>query len=473
VVYKIIKQIYKRLKKLPIIKKATLGSLALYNGIHGFIYLKVQFKHKLTREEHNRLYNYFLSSKKSSVKGTYKFKRDIIAFSKGAPLTIDIMGAKLPDIISKLTQNPIEISTLYGKDIHSHSKAELKTYCDARIQPRIEKRHQEFKSRKSSFSLKLAHEAYADIKYFLDTNKMPFFLISGTLLGAIREGDFLKNDYDIDLGFYAWDIEMQQLREAILDSEKFSMNEYATNDLLRIKHKNGIVIDLYKHFIENNALCHQVPYQKWYNTPFTLTTINFAGSTAYIPDNYDLYLSENYGNWRDDICFFDFSFDTPNTKYPNSLDTLEYFTNRMVSGIKNSWRRQFVCVNKALKQAFDLDFMDFYPSMADGDIMDNYGERLQLLIVDHDELQNPEIVLERVIDYIEGTNIRLDIAIKDGSKEDQELFKLFEFIHTVISFKSFGALKSEKLYNYDKIITNIDNEKLVDYPMKKIDFKGK
>lgn len=52
----------------------------------------------------------------------------------------------------------------------------------------------------------LAQKLLDDIISALDTGR--YFIIDGTLLGAIREGDFIEHDLDMDIGVYAedWDI---------------------------------------------------------------------------------------------------------------------------------------------------------------------------------------------------------------------------------------------------------------------------
>lgn len=48
-------------------------------------------------------------------------------------------------------------------------------------------------------NIKTATENLLDLKKILDSHSIKFGLIYGTLLGAIREGNFIKHDEDIDL----------------------------------------------------------------------------------------------------------------------------------------------------------------------------------------------------------------------------------------------------------------------------------
>ncbi len=68
-----------------------------------------------------------------------------------------------------------------------------------------------------------AVEALKLIKKILETNEVEFWLESGTLLGAIREGAFIKWDYDIDLG--TWDTYMPKMKKL---NKEFCEHGYET-----------------------------------------------------------------------------------------------------------------------------------------------------------------------------------------------------------------------------------------------------
>lgn len=72
----------------------------------------------------------------------------------------------------------------------------------------------------------LALKDLADAKSILDKHQTKFFLIYGTALGAYRDGEFLKGDYDIDLGSFD-----PSHREEIKD------------DLIRLGFEVGVIHD--------------------------------------------------------------------------------------------------------------------------------------------------------------------------------------------------------------------------------------
>ncbi len=169
----------------------------------------------------------------------------------------------------------------------------------------------------------LAKIALEDLKIALDKNNIIFFLISGTLLGCIREKDFLANDKDIDVG--VWDsYSYDELVTAVSGSGCFYIIKNRTKNIVQIRHVNGINIDIFVHHREENDYWHSALKLKWYNTPFTLMEWQFLGKNYLIPSNYDLYLTENYGDWQTPKTKFDSTYDTPNAEVINKAEFLLY-----------------------------------------------------------------------------------------------------------------------------------------------------
>jgi len=61
----------------------------------------------------------------------------------------------------------------------------------------------------------VAIDVLQQIKGVLDRHRIEYWLDSGTLLGAVREGKFLPWDHDIDLG--AWENALPELVHACQD----------------------------------------------------------------------------------------------------------------------------------------------------------------------------------------------------------------------------------------------------------------
>lgn len=173
------------------------------------------------------------------------------------------------------------------------------------------------KSSHSNFTRGKAERALLDIKKVLDLNDIEFFLVSGTLLGCIREGHLLAHDKDADIGVWD-DYRPDDLIIPIRTSGLFYIQPSRSPHVIRVKHVNGTAIDVFFHYREKNDYWHGGVKLKWSNTPFELTKHRFLSESFKIPKNFDLYLTENYGNWRVPRKIFDSSMDTTNATIINN-----------------------------------------------------------------------------------------------------------------------------------------------------------
>ena len=81
---------------------------------------------------------------------------------------------------------------------------------------------------------------------------------------------------------------------------------------------------------------HDGAATKWWNSPFTIKETTFLGEKVWIPSDPELYLDENYGNWRIPVEIFDARLDAPNAVVtnPECLTLLHYFA--LLSALKKS-----------------------------------------------------------------------------------------------------------------------------------------
>jgi tetratricopeptide (TPR) repeat protein len=169
------------------------------------------------------------------------------------------------------------------------------------------------RSRRKHFTPQRAQHALEQLNKTLENSGIRIFLISGTLLGCIREKNMLSHDQDIDIGVFD-DINMNQLIGILTTCGYFHLLPQRYPGCLRIRHVNGIAIDVFIHTHEAGYIWHGGVKVRWKNTPFILTETDFLGNSYWIPSEPEKYLNENYGNWQTPEKTFDSTLDTPNAE---------------------------------------------------------------------------------------------------------------------------------------------------------------
>ena len=186
------------------------------------------------------------------------------------------------------------------------------------IWEKIKKNKIKYKIKNKEFlHKKHSQEALYALQRAFEEKKIQLFLISGTLLGFVRNKNFIAHDTDLDLGIFNY-ISVETVKKIIYSAGCFLIMPQRSLHCIRIRHANGTPIDIFIHYKEKNDYWHSGVKVSWHNSPFNLKKINFMGINIYIPDNPEKYLEENYGkNWNIPIKNFDSAIDCPNHKIEN------------------------------------------------------------------------------------------------------------------------------------------------------------
>lgn len=169
------------------------------------------------------------------------------------------------------------------------------------------------RSRRKHFTPERAQKALEHLNQTLTRANIKMFLISGTLLGCIREKNMLSHDQDIDVGIFD-NINTKKLKNSLATSGYFHLLPQRYSSCLRIRHINGTAIDVFIHTHEAGYIWHGGVKVRWKNEPFSLTEADFLGGSYWIPSAPEKYLEENYGNWKTPKKTFDSTLDTPNAE---------------------------------------------------------------------------------------------------------------------------------------------------------------
>ena len=166
----------------------------------------------------------------------------------------------------------------------------------------------DFKSRKErrekegklSMDLDVSKRNLIDIKIIFDQNKLVFWLIYGTLLGAIRDQNFISFDGDIDIGIHEENKnDFKRCIPQIL-SKGFSLIRITEEEDLVTFMRDDEYIDIgifRKEFDINGKLFYAYQNHKEYSPSFeNLVDIKFLGKVFKISKYSHSLLKRWYGN---------------------------------------------------------------------------------------------------------------------------------------------------------------------------------
>ena len=102
---------------------------------------------------------------------------------------------------------------------------------------------------------------------------------------------------------------------------------------IRLRHVNGTAIDVFYHVREQRDYWHAGVKARWHNSPFTLAKREFLGREYLIPEDFETYLKENYGDWRMPKTPFDSVYDTPNAEIVNEDEMVVHDYRLFLQGV--------------------------------------------------------------------------------------------------------------------------------------------
>ena len=158
------------------------------------------------------------------------------------------------------------------------------------------------------------------INLIFEQKKLQYWLEFGTLLGAYRQNDYLKNDDDLDIGVL---LENQQSIQSVLINNGFKRKYWFVFNGMTIAERYNfkqIGIDIhyflqeesifYTYILSQNYpavdnICDVIKYS--YKNYSTFKPYNFKNAKTYVPTKIELVLAEKYGpNWDKPESKWDF-----------------------------------------------------------------------------------------------------------------------------------------------------------------------
>lgn len=152
--------------------------------------------------------------------------------------------------------------------------------------------------------LQLRKKGLLELKKIFDNNNIPFFIWGGLLLGIRRDSDFIKWDWDVELGLLEKDIKrnwnyiIQLLNKnnfEIIEVDFFNLKidfiKYTNKDTT-IYSLTGWRYDLFSgNYLRKQLNVPKIFFDKFYE-------INCFGEKFLSPGPVDEFLNYFYGNWK-------------------------------------------------------------------------------------------------------------------------------------------------------------------------------
>lgn len=168
-------------------------------------------------------------------------------------------------------------------------------------------------------NFQIALENLKTIDTILRESDVPYWLTDGTLLGLVRERNFIGHDLDTDIGIMFEDFTPAVLKK--LESVGFKVLHffgYPENSFEIALARNGVKTDLFFFYPREETVYHcafmkQVNRIDYVYPKFSLVDTDFLGHIFSIPDCAEQYVKTKYGeNWKTPVTPWDWAYSPVN-----------------------------------------------------------------------------------------------------------------------------------------------------------------
>ena len=166
---------------------------------------------------------------------------------------------------------------------------------------------------RTSDELLVRKKEFLKICDILDNLKISYFLQAGVLLGIIRDNDFIKWDWDVEISIFPKDL----LPNIDLIADNLKTNGFEINKINRKKDDSKIDfigeypgnVTGYTIYAWNYSKIRNVYWRREYSLPpkflKSFSKVDFLGRQFNCPNYPEEYLKFVYGNWREPLRTID------------------------------------------------------------------------------------------------------------------------------------------------------------------------
>lgn len=151
--------------------------------------------------------------------------------------------------------------------------------------------------KKKKLNIRIAKENILILRKILNKTQIRWSLIFGTLLGAVRENNFIEHDTDIDILVYHEDSEKLFKILHLLENKGFRIVRFYKSRILSVERKNELIDFFFfkKTFFGRNCGVYYIP-KKFFKT---FNKIKFLSKDFTVINDVKKYLEYQYGStWK-------------------------------------------------------------------------------------------------------------------------------------------------------------------------------
>lgn len=165
----------------------------------------------------------------------------------------------------------------------------------------------------------------------LEAAHVRYWLEGGSLLGAMRGGDILPWDYDVDIGIYKEDITrctwlLRARSKPVVDQQGFVWEKAIEGDFFRVQFSqvNRLHVDIFPFYSKNGTMTKDTwfkshrqdrEFPEYFLKP--MSSIDFVGRTVSAPNNIHDFLEFKFGEGA-----------IENPEYPNPQKMVSHGLNK-------------------------------------------------------------------------------------------------------------------------------------------------